>query len=345
VPGLAPAPLSMRWQDTNDKILSSAEVCRAVTDRSRNHHLDGAGLLKHHTVEPLVRWAFQPGRAIDGTMRSLPPLTHDQFVEPHASGSKRECRARRIVEAGGSDGNLQAHCERSAREVTVDPGTPLLWVLRERAEADGHQIGCGIAACGACTVHLAGVATRSCVVPVSLVGNRPIVSIEGIASDPVGRAVQEVWVSRDVVQCGYCQKRTDHGCGRSAEEHPKPTDTNIEESMGGNLCAAPPTCASRIDQGCLRTARVGRRAMASTPSPGTRPAAQPAAASCASRPPPRVGSSFLSISIALWPRRRVASRTRRSIRGRVRPDRAGREHPHHRQPAGVRSKESIRPCP
>jgi hypothetical protein len=80
-PGWHLAPLSMRWQDPNDKILSSAEVCRAVTDRSRNDHLDGAGLLKHHTVEPLVRWAFRPGRAIDGTMRTLPPLTHDQFVE------------------------------------------------------------------------------------------------------------------------------------------------------------------------------------------------------------------------------------------------------------------------
>jgi isoquinoline 1-oxidoreductase alpha subunit len=75
------------------------------------------------------------------------------------------------------------------REVTVDPGTPLLWILREELKLTGTKYGCGIAACGACTVHLAGVATRSCVVPVSLVGNRPIVSIEGIASDPVGRAV------------------------------------------------------------------------------------------------------------------------------------------------------------
>ncbi len=75
------APLSMRWQGLNDKILSSAEVCRAVTDRSKNNNLDGAGLLKHHSEEPLVLWAFQPGRRIDGTMRTLPPLTHEQFVE------------------------------------------------------------------------------------------------------------------------------------------------------------------------------------------------------------------------------------------------------------------------
>ena len=75
------APLSMKWQDLNDKILSSAEVCKAVTDRSKNNNLDGAGLLKHHEEEPLVLWAFQPGRGIDDSMRRLPPLTHEQFVE------------------------------------------------------------------------------------------------------------------------------------------------------------------------------------------------------------------------------------------------------------------------
>jgi len=74
------APLSMKWQDRNDKILSSAEVCRAVTDRAKNNNLDGAGLLKHHTEEPLVLWAFQPSRQIDGSLRTLPPLTHDEFV-------------------------------------------------------------------------------------------------------------------------------------------------------------------------------------------------------------------------------------------------------------------------
>ena len=74
------APLSMKWQDPSEKILSSAEVCRAITDRSKNHDLDGRGLLRHHEEEPLVRWAFQPGRQIDGTARTLPPLTHEQFV-------------------------------------------------------------------------------------------------------------------------------------------------------------------------------------------------------------------------------------------------------------------------
>jgi hypothetical protein len=74
------APLSMKWQDLNDQILSSAEICRSLTDRSKNDNLNGPGLLKHHQTEPLVHWAFEPGRRRDGTARSLPPLTHDEFV-------------------------------------------------------------------------------------------------------------------------------------------------------------------------------------------------------------------------------------------------------------------------
>src|SRR5260370_33542611 len=84
------------------------------------------------------------------------------------------------------------------REVTVDPSTPLLWVLREELKMTGTKYGCGISACGACTVHVAGIATRSCVVPVSLIGDRAIITIEGIGTDPVGRTVQEAWVEKDV---------------------------------------------------------------------------------------------------------------------------------------------------
>ena len=122
------------------------------------------------------------------------------------------------------------------REVTVDSGTPLLWVLREELKMTGTKYGCGIAACGACTVHLGGVATRSCVVPVSLVGKRPIVTIEAMEEDPVGRAVQNAWVSHDVVQCGYCQSGQIMSAVALLKETSKPTDTNIEQSMGGNIC-------------------------------------------------------------------------------------------------------------
>ena len=122
------------------------------------------------------------------------------------------------------------------REVTVDPGTPLLWVLREELKMTGTKYGCGIAACGACTVHLGGVATRSCVVPVSLVRGRPVVTIEAMAEDPVGRVVQDAWVSRDVVQCGYCQSGQIMSAVALLKATRKPTDANIEDSMGGNLC-------------------------------------------------------------------------------------------------------------
>jgi isoquinoline 1-oxidoreductase alpha subunit len=120
--------------------------------------------------------------------------------------------------------------------VTADPGTPLLWGLRDDLKTPGTKYGCGIAACGACTVHVGGVATRSCVVPVSLIGDRPIVTIEAMGQDPVGRAVQEAWVSQDVVQCGYCQSGQIMSAVSLLRDNPKPTDQNIEESMGGNIC-------------------------------------------------------------------------------------------------------------
>ncbi|HXT61827.1 MAG TPA: (2Fe-2S)-binding protein [Pyrinomonadaceae bacterium] len=121
------------------------------------------------------------------------------------------------------------------KEVNVDPSTPLLWVLREELKMTGTKYGCGISACGACTVHVDGVATRSCVLPMSLVGGA-ITTIEGIGQDPVGRAVQDAWVDKDVVQCGYCQSGQIMTAVALLKATPKPTDTNIEESMGGNLC-------------------------------------------------------------------------------------------------------------
>ena len=122
------------------------------------------------------------------------------------------------------------------REVTVDPSTPLLWVLREDLKMTGTKYGCGVSACGACTVHVNGVATRSCVLPVSLVGERPVVTIEAMGQDPVGRVVQDAWVETDVVQCGYCQSGQIMCAVALLKHTPKPTDTNIEESMGGNIC-------------------------------------------------------------------------------------------------------------
>lgn len=121
-------------------------------------------------------------------------------------------------------------------EVTADPGTPLLWVLREDLKMTGTKYGCGIAACGACTVLVGGVATRSCVLPVSLVGTRPIVTIEAMANDRVGRVVQDAWISTDVVQCGYCQSGQIMTAVALLKSIAKPTDSQIEQGMGGNIC-------------------------------------------------------------------------------------------------------------
>lgn len=122
------------------------------------------------------------------------------------------------------------------KEVAVDPSTPLLWVLREELNMTGTKYGCGVSACGACTVHVDGVATRSCMLPISLLGNRPVVTIEAMESDPVGRVVQDAWVEKDVVQCGYCQSGQIMSAVALLKATAKPTETNIEESMGGNIC-------------------------------------------------------------------------------------------------------------
>jgi isoquinoline 1-oxidoreductase alpha subunit len=130
----------------------------------------------------------------------------------------------------------QLNVNGQSKKVDVDPGTPLLWVLREELKMTGTKYGCGISACGACTVHVDGIATRSCIVPVSLIGGRKITTIEGIAQDPIGSAVQNAWVEKDVVQCGYCQSGQIMSAVALLKANSKPTDQNIEESMGGNLC-------------------------------------------------------------------------------------------------------------
>ena len=124
----------------------------------------------------------------------------------------------------------------SEKTVDVDPSTPLLWVLREELKLTGTKYGCGISACGAGTVHVDGVATRSCVVPVSLIGKREIVTIEGVGSSPLGRVVQNAWVEKDVVQCGYCQSGQIMSAVALLKGTPNPTDKDVDESMGGNLC-------------------------------------------------------------------------------------------------------------
>lgn len=118
----------------------------------------------------------------------------------------------------------------------VDATTPLLWVLRDHLGMTGTKYGCGISACGACTVHVDGVAARSCVLPISQLHNRAVVTIEAMSNDPIGRVVQQSWVDVDVVQCGYCQSGQIMNAVALLKMSRKPTDAEIEQSMGGSIC-------------------------------------------------------------------------------------------------------------
>ena len=119
--------------------------------------------------------------------------------------------------------------------VDVDPGTPLLWVLRDELKLTGTKYGCGIAQCGACTVHLNGQPRRSCVTPLSSVQDAEVTTIEGIAGKPA-EAVKAAWVSVDVPQCGYCQSGQVMSAAALLNEIPKPSDADIDRAMAGNVC-------------------------------------------------------------------------------------------------------------
>ena len=122
-----------------------------------------------------------------------------------------------------------------SRELDVDAETPLLWVLREDLGLTGTKYGCGIAQCGACTVHVDGEPMRSCSVPVSAVAGRKVTTIEGVSSR-AAKAVQKAWVELDVVQCGYCQSGQIMSATALLEKKPRPTDTDIDHAMAGNIC-------------------------------------------------------------------------------------------------------------
>lgn len=120
--------------------------------------------------------------------------------------------------------------------VDVDPDTPLLWAIRDGIGLTGTKYGCGIAMCGACTVHVDGKAVRSCSMPVSGAVGRRITTIEDVASTRAGKAVQEAWGKLDVVQCGYCQSGQIMSAAALLAEKPKPSDADIDAAMTGNVC-------------------------------------------------------------------------------------------------------------
>ncbi len=122
------------------------------------------------------------------------------------------------------------------REVDVPDDMPLLWVIRDVLQMTGTKFGCGIGACGACTVHLDGQAIRSCVTPVMAAGRGKITTIEAVGDTPAGRKVQDAWLDLDVVQCGYCQSGQIMSAAALLAANAHPTDSDIDNAMAGNIC-------------------------------------------------------------------------------------------------------------
>jgi isoquinoline 1-oxidoreductase subunit alpha len=124
----------------------------------------------------------------------------------------------------------------TAHSVDVEGDTPLLWVLRDVLGLTGTKFGCGAALCGACTVHLDGVPTRSCVTPIDSVGTAEVTTIEAIGATPWGAKIQKAWLEHEVVQCGYCQSGQIMTASALLASIPRPTDSDIDEAMSGNIC-------------------------------------------------------------------------------------------------------------
>ena len=122
------------------------------------------------------------------------------------------------------------------REVDVDGDTPLLWVLRDVLAMTGTKFGCGAALCGACTVHVAGQAVRSCVTTIDSIGDSAVTTIEAIGATQHGKALQQAWLDLEVVQCGYCQSGQIMSAAALLKDTPKPSDADIDAAMSGNVC-------------------------------------------------------------------------------------------------------------
>ncbi|SFR32228.1 isoquinoline 1-oxidoreductase, alpha subunit [Robiginitalea myxolifaciens] len=145
----------------------------------------------------------------------------------------------------------------TSRDVEVDPSTPLLWVLRDHIKLVGTKFGCGIAQCGACTVHLDGMAVRSCSLPISSIGDKEVTTIEGL-SENGDHPVQLAWLEEDVPQCGYCQAGQIMNASALLAQNPYPSDSEIETAMNGNICR----CGTyvRIKKAIKRAAEAGSNA-------------------------------------------------------------------------------------
>src|SRR6266849_1372536 len=161
-----------------------------------------------------------------------------RFGHIDAGGSPMEAPGRPGRAGSTREEGVMIPLDINGKRQNVDvPGeTPLLWTLRDELGLTGSKFGCGMALCGACTVHVDGRAVRSCITPISAVANSKIVTIEAVGGEPVGKALQAAWVENGVPQCGYCQAGQIMSAAALLRRTPKPTDTQIDEAMGGNIC-------------------------------------------------------------------------------------------------------------
>ena len=142
-----------------------------------------------------------------------------------------------------------------ARELDVPADMPLLWALRNELDMVGTKFGCGMGLCGACTVHVDGVATRSCSTPVSSLAGKKVTTIEALAESLVGRALQQAWVDEDVMQCGYCQAGQLMNASALLARNPQPSAQQIDSAMAGNICRC--ACYTRIRDAIAMVAEKG----------------------------------------------------------------------------------------
>jgi isoquinoline 1-oxidoreductase alpha subunit len=158
-------------------------------------------------------------------LAEAPPVTVPIIKSPVAIGREGENAMAFTIKVNGN-----------THEVDVDSDTPLLWVLRDVLGLTGTKFGCGIAQCGACTVHIDGNPVRSCLLAVGLIGNRAVTTIEGIGATPAGVKVQNAWLDLEVIQCGYCQSGQIMSAAALLANNPHPDDSDIDATMAGNIC-------------------------------------------------------------------------------------------------------------
>jgi isoquinoline 1-oxidoreductase subunit alpha len=152
-----------------------------------------------------------------------------------------------------------------ARSVDVPADMPLLWVLRDVVGLTGTKFGCGVAQCGACTVHLDGQAVRSCVLPVGSIGHQAITTIEAVGTTPSGQKIQKAWLDVDVVQCGYCQSGQIMSAAALLARTSNPTDGDIDAAMSGNICR----CGTYVRiRAAIKQAATGKAEILQTVAPG-----------------------------------------------------------------------------